>query len=66
MKLSGTENETLRERLAKTVSTAMKQGEGLIMILDNERDEAKYFSKRTDGPSHWDSIQRPCSKHLLL
>ena len=50
MKLDGTENNTLRERLAKTVSTAMKQGEGLIMILDNERDEAKYFSKRLMDP----------------
>jgi len=50
MKLGGTENNTLRERLAKTVSTAMKQGEGLIMILDNERDEAKYFSKRLMDP----------------
>ncbi|WP_455540947.1 excinuclease ABC subunit UvrA [Prevotella fusca] len=50
MKLGGTENKTLRERLAKTVSTAMKQGEGLIMILDNERNEAKYFSKRLMDP----------------
>ena len=50
MKLGGTENSTLRERLAKTVSTAMKQGDGLIMILDNERDEAKYFSKRLMDP----------------
>ncbi|QUB64779.1 excinuclease ABC subunit UvrA [Prevotella melaninogenica] len=50
MKLGGTETNTLRERLAKTVSTAMKQGEGLIMILDNERDEAKYFSKRLMDP----------------
>ena len=50
MKLGGTENDTLRERLAKTVSTAMKQGEGLIMILDNERNEAKYFSKRLMDP----------------
>ena len=50
MKLGGTENNTLRERLAKTVSTAMKQGEGLIMILDNERNEAKYFSKRLMDP----------------
>ena len=50
MKLGGTENSTLRERLAKTVSTAMKQGEGLIMILDNERNEAKYFSKRLMDP----------------
>ena len=51
MKLGGTENNTLRERLAKTVSTAMKQGEGLIMILDNERNEAKYFSKRLMDPA---------------
>ncbi len=50
MKLGGTEKDTLRERLAKTVSTAMKQGEGLIMILDNERNEAKYFSKRLMDP----------------
>ena len=50
MKLGGTENNTLRERLAKTVSTAMKQGEGLIMILDNERNEAKFFSKRLMDP----------------
>ena len=50
MKLGGTENSTLRERLAKTISTAMKQGEGLIMILDNERNEAKYFSKRLMDP----------------
>ena len=50
MKLGGTENNTLRERLAKTISTAMKQGEGLIMILDNERNEAKYFSKRLMDP----------------
>lgn len=50
MKLGGTENSTLRERLTKTISTAMKQGEGLIMILDNERNEAKYFSKRLMDP----------------
>ena len=50
MKLGGTENDTLRERLAKTVATAMKQGEGLIMVLDNERNEAKYFSKRLMDP----------------
>ena len=50
MKLGGTENSTLRERLAKTVSIAMKQGEGLIMILDNEQNEAKYFSKRLMDP----------------
>ena len=50
MKLGCTEEETLRERLAKTVSTAMKQGDGLIMILDSESGEGKYFSRRLMDP----------------
>ena len=50
MKLGGQDAEILRERLSKTVSTAMKQGDGLIMILDNESGEAKYFSKRLMDP----------------
>ena len=50
MKLGDQDAETLRERLSKTVSTAMKQGDGLIMILDNESGEAKYFSKRLMDP----------------
>ncbi|MBF1415077.1 MAG: excinuclease ABC subunit UvrA [Prevotella histicola] len=50
MKLGGQDADTLRERLSKTVSTAMKQGDGLIMILDNESGEAKYFSKRLMDP----------------
>ena len=50
MKLGGQDAETLRERLSKTVSTAMKQGDGLIMILDNESGEAKFFSKRLMDP----------------
>lgn len=50
MKLGGQDAETLRERLSKTVSTAMKQGDGLMMILDNESGEAKYFSKRLMDP----------------
>ena len=31
-------------RLKKSVATAMKVGDGLIMILDNDSNEAKYFS----------------------
>ena len=50
MKLGGQDAETLRERLSKTVSTAMKQGDGLIMILDNESGETKFFSKRLMDP----------------
>ena len=38
-------------RLKKSVATAMKVGDGLIMILDNDSNEAKYFSKRLMGPT---------------
>ena len=38
------------ERLKKTIQTAMKQGEGLIMIMDYETGEVKHFSKRLMCP----------------
>lgn len=39
------------KRLNKSVSTAMKQGDGLIMILDKDDNSAKYFSKRLMCPT---------------
>ncbi|MCD8282381.1 MAG: excinuclease ABC subunit UvrA, partial [Prevotella sp.] len=39
------------ERLKNTVSTAMKQGDGLIMVLDNGDGSAKYYSKRFMCPT---------------
>ncbi len=39
------------ERLRKTVATAMKQGDGLIMVMDKETGESKYFSKRLMCPT---------------
>ena len=38
-------------RLKKSVATAMKAGDGLIMILDNDTNEAKFFSKRLMCPT---------------
>lgn len=43
------EQET--QRLTKSVATAMKQGDGLIMILDKDSNEAKYYSKRLMCPT---------------
>ena len=34
------------ERLKKSVATAMKQGDGLLMIMEKDSGEAKYYSKR--------------------
>jgi len=39
------------KRLNKSISTAMKQGDGLIMILDKDTEKAKYFSKRLMCPT---------------
>ena len=41
---------TIDERLKKTIQTAMKQGEGLIMIMDYETGSVRHFSKRLMCP----------------
>ena len=40
-----------QERLRKSVQTAMRQGDGLLMIMDKDKDEAKYYSKRLMCPT---------------
>ncbi|WP_315321159.1 excinuclease ABC subunit UvrA [Prevotella aurantiaca] len=50
LKLGAANDETFKERLAKTVSVAMKQGDSLIMIIDKDSGSAKYFSKRLMDP----------------
>lgn len=39
------------ERLKKSVATAMKQGDGLLMIMEKDSNEAKYYSKRLMCPT---------------
>lgn len=39
------------ERLHKTIALAMQQGDGLVMILDKESDEAKYYSRKLMCPT---------------
>ena len=51
--------ELLEERLRKTVQTAMKQGGGLIMILDKDSDKAKYYSKKLMDPVSGISYKDP-------
>ena len=43
--------QTADDRLKKTVQIAMKQGEGLLMIMDYETGEVKHFSKRLMCPT---------------
>ncbi len=47
------------DRLRKTIETAMRQGDGLIMILDKDSGVAKNFSKRLMCPTTGLSYRDP-------
>ena len=47
------------ERLRKSISTAMKQGDGMIMVIDKDTEEAKNFSKRLMDPVTGIAYQDP-------
>ncbi len=51
--------EEERTRLAKAVDSAMKIGNGLIMILDHETDEATVFSNKLMCPDSGISYEEP-------
>ncbi len=52
------------ERLKKSVELAMKQGEGLIMILDKDTGKAKFFSKRLMCPTSGISYSDPAPNNF--
>ena len=47
------------DRLKKSVQIAMKQGEGLLMIIDHESGEGKFFSRRLMCPTTGISYSDP-------
>ena len=52
------------ERLKKSVGIAMKQGEGLIMILDKDTDSVKHFSRRLMCPTTGISYSDPAPNNF--
>ena len=52
------------ERLKKSVQIAMKQGEGLLMILDKESGEVKHFSRRLMCPTSGISYSDPAPNNF--
>ena len=44
-------DNTKSNRLRKSIEVAMRQGDGLIMIMEKDTKEAKYFSKRLMCPT---------------
>ena len=52
------------ERLKKSVAIAMKQGDGLIMILDKDTGSIKHFSKRLTCPTTGISYSDPAPNNF--
>lgn len=52
-------SEKFEENLKKSLRTAMKQGDGLIMIQDVESEEVRHFSKQLMCPSTGLSYSEP-------
>ena len=52
------------QRLKKTVEVAMKQGDGVIMILDKDNDELKSYSKRLMDPVTGISYPEPAPNNF--
>ncbi len=52
------------ERLKHTVQLAMKHGDGLIMILDKDSGQVKYFSKRLMCPTSGISYSDPAPNNF--
>ena len=61
MKVPETPDE---ERLKKSISIAMKQGDGLIMILDQDTGQLKHFSKRLMCPTTGISYSDPAPNNF--
>ena len=61
MKVPDTPDE---ERLKKSISIAMKQGDGLIMILDQDTGQIKHFSKRLMCPTTGISYSDPAPNNF--
>ena len=47
------------ERLRKSVATAMRQGDGMVMVIDKDTNEMKNFSKRLMDPVTGIAYQDP-------
>ena len=64
LEMRGERSEVSDDRLKKSVALAMKQGDGLVMILDKDSGEAKFFSKRLMCPTTGISYSDPAPNNF--
>ena len=60
----GVEAQMPDERLKRSVGIAMKQGDGLVMVLDKETGEVKHFSRRLMCPTTGLSYSEPAPNNF--
>ncbi|MBP4136796.1 excinuclease ABC subunit UvrA [Flavobacterium geliluteum] len=53
------DNDDNQKRLAESINTAMHHGENVLMILDQDTNEVRYFSRNLMCPSTGISYQNP-------
>ncbi|WP_264524531.1 excinuclease ABC subunit UvrA [Flavobacterium sp. N502536] len=53
------DNEDNQKRLSESINTAMHHGENVLMILDQDTNEVRYFSRNLMCPSTGISYQNP-------
>ncbi|MEL1240706.1 excinuclease ABC subunit UvrA [Flavobacterium flavipallidum] len=53
------DNEDTQKRLSESINTAMHHGENVLMILDQDTQEVRYFSRNLMCPSTGISYQNP-------
>ena len=62
--LSTPNSQHIDERLKKSVQLAMKQGDGLLMILDKDTNQVKHFSRRLMCPTSGISYSDPAPNNF--
>ncbi len=64
LEVRGERDDSQSERFRRSIQIAMKQGEGLIMILDKDTNAVKYFSKRLMCPTTGISYSDPAPNNF--
>ena len=64
LEVRGEKSEVRDDRLKRSVQIAMKQGDGLIMILDKDTGSIKHFSKRLMCPTTGISYSDPAPNNF--
>ena len=55
-----------KNRLKQSLQKAMQQGNGIVMLMEKDNDNTRYFSKTLMCPYQWNIIRRTCTPQFLV